>query len=125
MVSLNKEVLTIEPREKAYFATKLAKSKKAEDLVILDMGKVANFCDYFVICSGNSQKQVEGIADTIEAGFLENKIKATNSNGKRNGLWTLLDYGELIIHIFNKDVREYYNLERLWIDAQRIRLPQD
>ena len=89
------------------------------------MAKVANFCDYFVICSGNSQKQVEGIADAIEAGFLENKIKATNSNGKRNGLWTLLDYGELIIHIFNKDVREYYNLERLWIDAQRIRLPQD
>lgn len=89
------------------------------------MRKVTNFCDYFVICSGNSQKQVESIADGIQEGLLKNKIKAASSNGKKNGLWTLLDYGDLIVHVFFNDVREYYNLERLWIDAQRVHIPKD
>jgi len=120
-----KEVLTIESREKARFVTKIAKEKKAEDLVVLDMRKVTNFCDYFVICSGNSQKQVESIADAIEEAFLKNKIKTASSNGTRSGLWALLDYGDLIVHVFFKEVREYYNLERLWIDAQRVRIPKD
>lgn len=117
--------MKIEPREKARFASKLARDKKAEDLVVLDMRKVTNFCDYFLICSGSSQKQVESIADNISGGFSKNKIKAASSNSKRNGLWTLLDFGDLVIHVFNKDVREFYNLERLWIDAQRVRIPKD
>ncbi|MFH1622551.1 MAG: ribosome silencing factor [Candidatus Omnitrophota bacterium] len=116
--------MTIEARKKLHFATKIAREKKAEDLVALDMRKIANFCDYFVICSGNSQKQVEGIADAIEEAFLKNRIKTANSNGTRNGLWALLDYGDLIVHVFFKEIREYYNLERLWIDAQRIRIPK-
>lgn len=120
----NKEILTIEIREKLNFVVKIAREKKAEDLVALDMRKIANFCDYFVICSGNSQKQVESIADGIREGFLKNKIKTASSDRNRNGLWTLLDYGDLIVHIFYKEVREYYNLERLWIDAQRIRIPK-
>ena len=82
-------------------------------------------CDYFFICSGNSQKQVESIADAIADGFLKNRIKAAGSNGKRNGLWALLDFGDLVVHVFNKDVREFYNLERLWIDAQRVHIPKD
>lgn len=86
---------------------------------------MTNFCDYFVICSGNSQKQVESIADTIQEGFAKNKIKAVSSNGTRNGLWSLLDYGDLVVHVFHKEIREYYNLERLWIDAQRVRIPKD
>ena len=100
----------------------MASSKKAEDTVILDMRKITNFCDYFVICSGTSDKQVKAIADAIEEGFLIKKIKTISSNGARNGLWTLLDYGDVIIHIFEKGLREYYNLERLWIDAPRIRI---
>jgi len=94
-------------------------------MVILDMRKIANFCEYFIICSGNSEKQVESIASAIEEGFLDKKIKAFNSNGTNNGLWSLLDYGDVIIHIFYKDTRQYYNLERLWIDAKRIRVPKD
>lgn len=120
-----KEVFKIESREKSRLAAKLARDKKAEDLVILDMRKVANLCDYFVICSGNSEKQVESIADAVEEGFLKKKIKAMGSDGRKNGLWTLLDYGDVVIHVFYKEVREYYNLERLWIDAKRVRIPKD
>jgi ribosome-associated protein len=89
------------------------------------MRKVVNFCDYFVICSGGSHKQVESIAQAIEEGFAENKVKTASSNGTRNGLWSLLDFGDLVVHIFYKEIREYYNLERLWIDAQRVRIPKD
>ncbi|MDD5291671.1 MAG: ribosome silencing factor [Candidatus Omnitrophica bacterium] len=115
----------MDSREKFRFATKLAKDKKAEDLVILDMRKIANFCEYFIICSGSSERQVESIARAIEDGFLEKKVKALNPSSKNNGLWSLLDYGDVIIHIFYKETRQYYNLERLWIDAKRIRIPKD
>lgn len=91
----------------------------------MDMRKFSNFCDYFVICSGNSERQVESIAGSIEEGFLEKKIKAANSGNGNNGLWSLLDYGDVIVHIFSKETREYYNLERLWIDAKRVRIPKD
>ena len=113
----------IDSRKKARLATKLAQDKKAEDSLILDMRKITNFCEYFVICGGNSQKQVDAIAGGIEEGLLEQKIKPL-SNGKKNGLWNLLDYGDVIIHIFNKETRQYYDLERLWLHAPRISLPK-
>jgi ribosome-associated protein len=115
----------IGPREKSRFAAKLALNKKAEDVVILDMRKLSNFCDYFVICSGNSQRQVEGIAQAIEEGFLAKKLKLANAGDGNNGLWSLLDYGDVVIHIFSQETREYYSLERLWIDAKRVRIPTD
>ncbi|MDD5005328.1 MAG: ribosome silencing factor [Candidatus Omnitrophica bacterium] len=115
----------MESREKSRLAAKFAKGKKAEGIVILDMRKIANFCEYFVICSGSSDRQVVSIADAIEEGFIKQKVKASNSNGAKNGAWMLLDYGDVIIHIFNKEIREYYNLERLWIDAKRVRIPKD
>ena len=94
-------------------------------MVILDLRKIANYCDYFLICSGNSQRQVQSIAEEIEAVFLKKKIKAVKANAERDGLWTLLDYGDLVIHVFHKDTREYYDLERLWIDAPRVPISTD
>ncbi|MDD5618549.1 MAG: ribosome silencing factor [Candidatus Omnitrophica bacterium] len=117
--------LAIEAREKSRLAAKFALDKKAEDVIILDMRKLSNFCDYFVICSGNSQKQVESITGAIEEGFWDKKIKALNPDGANNGLWSVLDYADVVIHIFEKDTRQYYNLERLWIDAKRVRIPTD
>ena len=89
------------------------------------MRKVTNFCDYFVICSGNSQRQVSAIAEAIEEGFKEKKIRPLSRDNAKDQLWALLDYGDVVIHVFFKDVRGYYNLERLWIDAKRIRIPKD
>jgi len=89
------------------------------------MHKVTNFCDYFVICSGNSERQVVSITDAIQEGLLQKKIKSIRPNGTKNGLWSLLDYGDVVIHIFSKEVKDFYNLERLWIDAKRLRIPKD
>lgn len=94
-------------------------------MVILDLRKIANYCDYFLILSGNSQRQVLSLAEEIEAGFLKKKIKAVKTNVQRDGLWTLLDYGDVVIHVFHKDARKYYDLERLWIDAPRVPIPTD
>lgn len=94
-------------------------------MVILDLRKIANFCDYFFICSGNSQRQVVSIADEIEGGFSKKKVKAVKAHAKRDGLWTLLDYGDLVVHVFYKEAREFYDLERLWIDAPRVPISTD
>lgn len=115
--------IAIGPRTKAKLAVALANSKKAEDIVVLDVRKVTNFCDYFFICSGNTERQVAAIAQGIEEGFLEKKIKAITPRQGRDSTWALLDYGDLIIHVFQKEAREYYKLERLWVDAPRLSFP--
>ena len=84
------------------------------------MRKITNFCDYFVICSASSERRAEAIAELIEETFHENGFRLKSSQGKREGVWILLDYADLVIHIFFKDVREYYALERLWADAKRV-----
>lgn len=88
------------------------------------MRKAANFCDYFIICSGSSQRQVEAIADGVEEGFLNNKIKTVSPRDRLDSQWLILDYGDVIIHIFYKEIRQHYNLEHLWIDAPRVRIPK-
>lgn len=118
------EYKTIESRAKAKLAFKLADNRKAEDLVILDMRKLSNFCDYFVIVSGNSDTQVEAIADAVREGFLEKSIRAVTSSGRRSGSWVLLDYGDVVIHVFEKSLRDYYNLDKLWLDAPKVKPPK-
>lgn len=94
--------------------------KKASDIVMLDMRKVKNaVADFFVICSGNSDKQIEAIADSID----EEVFKTLQENpwhveGKNNKEWMLLDYISVVAHVFRKDKREFYALERLWGDAE-------
>ena len=99
--------------------------RKAEDLVILDMRKVANFCDYFVICSATSTRRAAAIAELIEETFDQHGLKLRSTEGKREGMWILLDYADVVIHIFFKDVRDYYALDRLWQDAKRVNVPKD
>lgn len=101
-------------------AAQLSEERKAEDVVVLDMRKVANFCDYFVICSASSQRRASGIADLIEEKFEQHGFVLKSLEGKREGMWILLDYSDIVIHIFFKDVRDYYALDRLWADAKRI-----
>lgn len=110
----------IEARQKALWAAELAQERKAEDVVILDMRKVANFCDYFVICSASSERRAAAIAELIEEEFVQRGLKLSSSQGKREGVWILLDFSNVVIHIFFKDIRDHYALERLWADAKKV-----
>jgi ribosome-associated protein len=110
-------------REKAFLCARAALDHKAVDLVILDVKKLSSFTDFFVICSGNSDRQVQAIAGHIEEKLEEGNIRPLSIEGKREGRWVLLDYGDVVIHVFYQPVREFYDLERLWSDAPRIELP--
>tara|TARA_B000000475_G_scaffold260161_1_gene243690 strand:- start:396 stop:758 length:363 start_codon:yes stop_codon:yes gene_type:complete len=92
----------------------LALDKKAEDLVVLDVRGISSITDYMIICHGNSEPQVKAITDSIRKGTPQ-KPKHLEGYDKQN--WVLIDYFDIIIHVFNKEQREYYSLDRLWADA--------
>ena len=102
-----------------------AKSKKAIKTIILDMRGVCGFCDYFVISSGASLRQVNAIAQGIQEDLDRDRIKPLLrvSPNDESG-WIVLDYVSVVAHIFYKPMREFYSLERLWSDAKRVRIPQ-
>ena len=97
-----------------------ALEKKAENLVILDVQGVSSFADYFVIMSGRSTRHVQGLADAVAAELQTRRVSSSTSEGLNEGLWVLLDYGDVIIHIFYKETRAFYDLEGLWHDAVRV-----
>ncbi len=101
---------------------KAAVEKKAFDLVLLEMKKIASFTDYFLICSGKSDRQVQAIAMAIEEELEKEGIRPLGQEGKNEGRWILMDYGDVVVHVFLEPVRAFYDLEGLWIDAPRIEL---
>ncbi len=107
-------------KKKAIEAAKIANSKKAKDTLILELKNLSTFTDYFVICSGESSIQVKTIAEAIEEKFSKNKIFLLGREGLSSARWVLLDYGDVVIHIFNEESRAYYELEKFWLDAPRI-----
>ncbi len=96
--------------------------KKGFDIKILKISKLTTIADYFIICSGNSNRQVQAIADEIDDKMSKNEYELKNREGYKSGDWVILDYGYVITHIFHKESREFYNLERLWIDAENINI---
>lgn len=101
-------------------AAKLADDKKARDIVILDISELSVVTDYFVIASANSSTQVKAVADNIEEKLKEAGINVLRREGIREGRWVLLDYGDVVVHVFQDEERDYYNLERLWGDARVV-----
>lgn len=99
-----------------------ALDKKAADLVILDMRGISSFTDYFIICSGRSDRQVQGIADSVETEMKKSGISPLGIEGFTEGKWVLLDYDDVVIHVFYEPIREFYDLERLWADAPSMKL---
>jgi ribosome-associated protein len=95
----------------------LALEKKALDVVILDLRGLDAFTDYFVICSGEVDLQVKAIVDHVYESLLSEKIKPLDREGYENLQWVLIDYVDVVLHVFVPDRREFYGLERLWIDA--------
>ena len=100
-----------------------ALGKKAIDLVALDVHDLTSFADIFIICSGRSNRQVNAIAEHIQRNLKKHKKKPLSVEGVKDGQWVLLDYGHVIIHVFYDPVREFYDLEGLWLDAERIETP--
>ena len=99
-------------------AASAASSKKAERIVILDVSDQLVITDYFLICSGNTDRQVRTIADEVERHLLQtHRAKPFRREGEREGRWILLDYVDFVVHVFQTADRDYYDLERLWSDA--------
>ncbi|MGQ0506640.1 MAG: ribosome silencing factor [Myxococcaceae bacterium] len=120
---------TLKPAEnpRAYeLAQKIAQltlDKKALDVVILDVRGKTSYADYFVIASGESERQVAAMADGIQSALKEDdKLYVIGSEGQETGNWVLLDYGEVVVHLFYAEVRAFYDLEGLWADANRERV---
>ena len=102
---------------------KAASEKKAQNLVVLDVADLTSIADAFIICSGSSNRQVNAIADSIVVNLKKQEIKPLSVEGTGEGHWVLLDYGHVIIHVFYEPVREFFDLEGLWVDAKRITTP--
>jgi len=109
--------LTLTPRQLAQHAALLALSKKAEDVVLIDLRKVTNFADYFVIATAQSDTQLRAAADAIVDGLEALKHKVWHAEGYTVRNWILLDYVHVVVHLFLPETRQYYALEKLWGDA--------
>ena len=103
-------------------AVKAALDKKATDVVVLDLRGTPAFTDFFVLCSGANPRQVKAIADAIEESLRAAKVKPAHIEGYDRAEWILMDYFSFIVHVFAPATREFYSLERLWADAERIEI---
>ena len=101
-------------------AIKAASEKKADDLLVLDLRKAAGFTDYFVVCCGNNSRQVRAIADGIMDALAIDGVKPAHIEGYEGSEWILLDYFDFIVHVFAPETRTFYDLERLWGQAERV-----
>jgi len=98
---------------------------KAEDVVILDVRGLSSFTDYFVIMSGRSTRHVQGLAEAIEAELRSKRVNTSKAEGLQEAMWVLLDFDDVVVHIFYHEQRGFYDLEGLWHDAPRIRLEDE
>jgi len=106
-------------------AIRAALDKKASEVVLLDLRNTPAFTDFFVLCSGQSTRQVKAIADAVEEALKTVKVRPSHIEGYDRGEWVLMDYFTFIVHVFTPQTREFYSLERLWGDAERIEISED
>lgn len=105
-------------------AVRAAESKKASDIKVLDLTGITSFADYFVICTGANQRQIQAVADEIGIQLKQQAHELPLSlEGYNQAEWVLADYGDLLVHIFSPKAREYYDLERLWRSAKTVEIP--
>jgi ribosome-associated protein len=106
-------------------AVRAALDKKASDVVILDLRHTPAFTDFFVLCSGQSTRQVKAIADAVEETLRASKVRPAHVEGYDRAEWILMDYFTFIVHVFTPQTRAFYSLERLWGDAKRIEVTEE
>ncbi len=108
------------PKEKALLLVRALDSKKGQDILLLETDGLTTLSDYFVLCTGTSAPQLKALADAAERSMKENDILPHHVEGHRGGTWILQDYGDVVLHLFSPEAREFYDLDRLWQDAKKV-----
>ncbi len=104
-------------------AVEAAQDKQAVDITVLNLSGAGAFAEYFLLCSGQSQPQIQAIGEAIEERLHREGRRVAHREGKSSAEWVLLDYGDFVVHIFSERARQYYDLERLWRSAERVSFP--
>lgn len=110
------------PKEMALLLAQAMDSKKGKDIRVLETDGVTTLADYFVLCSGSSATQLKALADAGEKAMKDHGILPHHVEGHRGGTWILQDYGDVVVHVFDKEARAFYDLDRLWADAKTVDL---
>jgi ribosome-associated protein len=111
--------------EKAMLCAAAASRKKAQDLMLLDVAELTGYADYFLLASGRSTRAALAIAEEVRRVMRKRGVKTRGEEGMKLGTWALLDFGDVVVHVFHQPVREFYDLESLWGDAPRVELDED
>ena len=120
MKQLKKEYRTLDGEQLASICAQIASDGKGEDIVVLDVRKISSFTDYFVILSGRSTRHVQALAESMEHELRSKRISSSRAEGLSEGKWVLLDFDDVVVHIFYHEQRDFYDLEGLWHDAPRL-----
>jgi ribosome-associated protein len=115
--------ISLSSQERAIKCAALALDKKALDVKILEIKHISSIADYLVLASGQSDKQAQAIADSVRQG-LKKFGKALDIEGLKEGNWVVIDYGDVIVHVFKEDIRRYYDLDTLWSEAPLVEIPE-
>ncbi len=110
--------MSISSKEMAKIAYKALADKKASDIRVIDISGISVLADYFIIADGSNQNQIEAMRDAVEEAMYQAGVKLKQTEGNRNSSWVLMDYGEIIVHVFSKEDRLFYDLERIWGDGK-------
>lgn len=120
MKQLKEEYRSYEGKELALTCARLASEGKGEDIVIIDVRGISSFTDYFVVLSGRSTRHVQALAESLENELRSKRIKTSGAEGLSEGTWVVLDFNDVVVHVFYHEQRDFYDLEGLWHDAPRV-----
>lgn len=116
--------MSLDPKDKALAIAEIAQRFGALDLLILDMRDVMTITDYFIICHGRSKVHCQALAEHIDEDMSKLDVHVKHREGAKEGYWVILDYLDVVVHIFEEEARNYYDLRRLWMDAAEVEVPQ-
>ena len=124
---MRSEATALSPEDQSIFeqveiAVRAADEKKAHEILVLRLSAITEFMDYFIICTGNSTRQTQAIADAVTEELKKIKTRPLHTEGYNNAEWILIDYGAFVVHIFTEQSRSFYDLERLWRDAEKVEI---
>lgn len=114
----------MDAKEMTKLALQALEDKKAEDIKVIDISEVSTIADYFIIASGKNRSQIQALCDNVEETLGKQGVTQKQTEGYRNANWILMDYGDIIVHIFDKENRLFYDLERIWRDGKEVS-PED